>query len=118
MKLHFNSKERAEKTQEFISGNEVVQRFSFIHQDHESTEEMNHDGVHDRISINGFQNSDFSRTQNSKKLRYQSLRLIVIEDIRIVFLVEDELEGGIINKLLDFLHESLRVGVVDLKTKF
>jgi hypothetical protein len=44
--------------------------------------------------------------------------LVVIEDVGIILLVENELEGGVVDQLLDLVNQLLRFGVVYLETEF
>lgn len=58
---------------------------------------MDHDGVHDRVSIDRLQYCDLSWTQNPEELGDQPLGLIIIENRRVIFLVENELERRVID---------------------
>ncbi len=117
MEFDFYPEEGTEKTEEFISGDEVIQRFGFVHEDHEGPEKVNHYCVHDRVAIDGIQHSRLSRTQHSEKLRYEALGLGVVEDLRVVLLVEDELECRVIDKFLYLLDQGFGVGVIYFKAE-
>ena len=47
--LNINAEEWTQKREQFVSGDEVIQRFTLIHEDEEGSEEVHHDDVHDRV---------------------------------------------------------------------
>lgn len=44
--------------------------------------------------------------------------MVVVEDLRVILLVEDELECRVIDELLDLLDQGFRVGVTGFKAEF
>lgn len=60
MEFDFYPEEGTEETEKLISGDEVIQRFCFVHEDHQSPEEVNHYCVHDWVAIDGVQYSRLS----------------------------------------------------------
>ena len=78
---------------------------------------MHHDGIHNGVGVDRLQNSGLSCTEHPKELRYETFGLSVIEYRRVVFLVENELEGRVVDQLLNLLDEAVRVGVTHLEAQ-
>lgn len=114
--FNINPEEWAQKGQQLISGNEVIQRFSFIHENHKRSEEVNHDVIHDRVFIDCFEDRQFARAQLSEELRDECFGLSIIEECGVVFLVEDKLEGRVIDQLFNFVNQLLWFWTIDLET--
>ena len=58
---------------------------------------MNHDVVHDGILIDGLEDGEFSWTELSEEFWDECFSLSIIEDGLVIFLVENELEGRIVD---------------------
>jgi len=78
---------------------------------------MHKNSIHDGISIQWFKNIEMSFSENSKELHDKTLRLVIIEYIWVIMLVEEEIKLRIINNLLDFADVEIIVHVLKLKTK-
>ena len=64
---------------------------------------MNHDDIHDGIVIDGFKDCALCRAELAEELGDKRFGLGIIEDGLVIFFVEDELEGRVVDELLDFL---------------
>lgn len=113
-----DSEEGAKEGQQFVSGDEVIQRFCFIHEDHESSEEVHHDDVHDRIFVDSLEDCVLARAQLTEELHDEGLGLVIVENVGVVLLVKNELEGGVVDELLDLVNQLLRFLVVYLEAEF
>ena len=78
---------------------------------------MHHYDVHYRVRVYRLQYCTVTRTQLSEELRNESLRLGVIEQRRVVLLVEDKLECRIVYQLLNLLDQFLGFGTVQFETQ-
>ena len=79
---------------------------------------MDHDDIHDGVFVDGLEDRGLARAQLPEELHDEGLGLVVIEDVGIILLVENELEGGVVNQLLDLVNQLLRFGVVYLEAEF
>ena len=55
-----NAEEGAQKREQFVSGDEVIQRFALIHENEEGPEEVHHDDVHDGVEVQRFEDGALS----------------------------------------------------------
>jgi hypothetical protein len=79
---------------------------------------VDHDDVHDGVFVDGLEDRGLTQAQLPEELHDEGLGLVVIEDVGIILLVENELEGGVVDQLLDLVNQLLRFGVVYLETEF
>jgi hypothetical protein len=73
--------------------------------------------VHDGVVIDCLKHGVLARPQQLEELRDQAFGVRVVVDRRVVVLVEDELERGVVDQFLETLHVALGFLVVQLEAE-
>jgi hypothetical protein len=106
-----------QKLKQLLALYEGIKRVSPPGEYEQRPEEINEDGVHERVVVDGLLYGDAALAEHSEELHDQLLKLKIVEHLCVVLLVKDELELVIVDQLLDPSDIPLEVHVLQLEAQ-
>ena len=106
-----------QKLKQLLTLYEGIQRVGPAGQYEQRPKEINKDSVHDRVVVDGLLDGHAALAEHPEELHDELLKLKIVENLRIVLLVKDELKLVIIDQLLDPSDIPLEIHVLQLEAQ-
>lgn len=104
--------------QQLISLHVRIQTLSLSGKNQKGSEKVDENSVHDRVAVDSRIDVGVAVAKYPKKLHDKVFELQIAEKRRVIILIEDELEGLVVDDLLYFVDVGLVVDVVQLEAEF
>jgi hypothetical protein len=108
---------RAQELKKILAFDVRIQCVSASSEDEQRPEEIDEDGVHDGVVVDGILNADSALSEHSEELHDELLELQVIEDLGVVLLIEHELKLVVVDELLNLPNVAFKVNVFEFEAE-